>query len=259
MNFSNFDLNNRLSRLKSMSLQDRQSTVQRLTQCLPQQYLPWPYGMPLSADSSVVIVGASPGNSPDPAEKTKNSDYDGPTFGKAHPGFFYDDTKSYWQKVCSLCSAVVQVANPNLAEEDALALSGHLNLGTGQSGTATDAVVNDQILAWVSNLLGSVLSADVVITFGINGILTKHKYNSAWNEVPGALKLNWKNPHKVYPFQNYSFRVWDMKRSDGRSVMVCMWPNHPSRHPFTGTADGSLWKESLAAFQAILQSHVSAA
>lgn len=215
--------------------------------------------MPVSADPSVVIVGASPGNSPDPTEQVTDSGYSGPTFGTAHSGFFYRDSKSYWEKVRALCSEVLRVTDPSISEHDALALSGHLNLGTGCNGSATDEVIEPSIVRWVSSLLGSVVSADIVITFGLNGLLTKKTHTDAWNEGPGGLRVNWISPENRYRFQQYSFRVWSATRSDGLRVLVCSWPNHPSRHPFAGTADSQAWKESLVAFRKIVEDHANAA
>lgn len=254
MNSDNADLGFRLRRLKMKNPEEMATIQQRLASGLPPEYMPWPYGMPSSADPYVVIIGASPGNSPDPSDLSGDRSYDPPTFGHPHTGFFYGDTKYYWDKVRFLCSEVINVASPELSTNEALALSGHLNLGVGQSGVATDAVVDDEIISWVSHLLGSELTAKVVITFGLNGILTKSARNTAWNEAHGTLPVNWRNPQRSYPFQNYSFRVWETKRMDGEPVLVCMWPNHPSRHPFTGAASGESWRNAVVAFCEILRS-----
>lgn len=225
---------------------------------LPSEYLPWPYGMPSSADPYVVIIGASPGNSPEPSEKNIGSSegwsYGPPTFGQAHAGFFYRDSKGYWDKVRSLCGGIIKAESPSLSESDAIAVSGHLNLGVGRSGSAAaDGVVDARLISWISSLLGSVLSPKVVVCFGLNGILTKAQNNAAWKNAPGALAVDWKNPHCKIDFHGYAFRIWEATRNDGEPILVCMWPNHPSRHPFAGTADGGLWCEAVSEFCEVIK------
>lgn len=59
-------------------------------------------------------------------------------------------------------------------------------------------------------------------------------------------------PQHSYPFQGYRFRTWEARRTDGESVLVCLWPNHPSRNPFTGPI-GANWQEAVEAFCGIVQ------
>lgn len=241
----------KLHALMTLSSEERECIQERISYGLPSEYLPWPYGMPSSADPYVVVVGASPGNSPEQSESVgfkEDWSYDPPTFGQAHSGFFYRDSKGYWDKVRSLCFGVVKTVSPCLDESEAIAVSGHLNLGVGRSGSAADGVVDARLISWVSSLLGSVLFPKIVICFGLNGILTKKQNNAAWKSAAGALMVDWNTPHCKLDFHGYSFRIWEAIRQDGESVLVCMWPNHPSRHPFGGSADGTVWREAVAEF-----------
>jgi hypothetical protein len=222
---------------------------QRLVANLAPAYLPWPFGMPTSITPRVVVIGASPGNSPDLSTPRRATD--GPTTdGSAHPGFYYRDTKHYWTKVRALCTAVVRCENPDASEDEALAQCGHFNLGTGMAGTATVGVVEPDIVMWLSGLLGSVLPVKIVVGVGLNGILKEPAINTLWNHAPGALR-DWSHPHSTSSFEGYRFRIWKARRADGESVLVCLWPNHPSRHPFTGPM-GDTWQYSVRQFCGIV-------
>ncbi len=241
----------KLHNLMALCPEEKVYIQERITCGLPSEYFPWPYGMPSSADPYVMVIGASPGNSPEQSGSVSSNDdlsYDPPTFGQAHSGFFYRDSKGYWDKVRNLCGGIIKAASPCLTEAEAIAVSGHLNLGVARSGNAADGVVDARLISWVSGLLGSVLSPKIVVCFGLNGILTKAQNNAAWKSAPGALMVDWKKPHCKLDFHGYSFRIWNATRADGESVLVCMWPNHPSRHPFSGPTDGRFWREAVTAF-----------
>ena len=220
--------------------------LQKMVAGLSPAYRPWPFGMPTSVAPRVVVVGASPGNSPDPS--TPRRPTDGPTTdGSAHPGFYYRDTKHYWTKIRALCTAVVRCDSPEASEEEALARCGHFNLGTGMAGTATLGVVEPDIVTWLSGLMGSVLPVEVIVGVGLNGILKEPAINALWNQAPGALRVDWSSPQASTAFQGYRFRTWRARRADGGSVLVCLWPNHPSRNPFTGPVN-VYWNEAVQQF-----------
>jgi hypothetical protein len=225
--------------------------LQRMVANLAPTYLPWPFGMPTSVAPGVVVIGASPGNSPDPSTPRRATD--GPTTdGSAHPGFYYRDTKYYWTKIRALCTAVARCESPNASEKEALAQCGHFNLGTGMAGTATVGVVEPDIVTWLSGLMGSVLPVKVVVGVGLNGILKEPAINALWNQAPGALRVDWSSPQATTPFDGYRFRTWRARRADGGSVLVCLWPNHPSRNPFTGPI-GDSWQASVQQFCGIVR------
>jgi hypothetical protein len=243
------DFKARLASLRGMSEVERKDMKARLSARLPCKLRPWPFGMPTSADPVVVVIGASPGNSPaasgQPTSASGVGAYDPPTFGQVHGGFYYEDTKHYWSKVRSLCVAVGRSLDPDASPEDSLALAGHFNLGTGLAGAATLGVVEPGIVSWISGLLGSVLNAQVVICFGINSVLTSPEVSELWNDAPGSLHVNWASPQRLVPFDKYSFRLWDAMCAEGERVLVCTWPNHPSRHPFAGPPDSAQWLSAV--------------
>jgi len=210
---------------------------------------------PTSIAPRVVVIGASPGNSPAAGRRTpsdQEKQYDPPTIGQAHRGFYYPDAKHYWDKVRALCTAVVGCHSPELSEAEALAQSGHFNLGTGFAGTATVDVAEPAIVSWVSGLLGSVLPVEVVVGVGVKEILTNPVVNQRWNDVPGGLQVEWDRPQERGSFQSYQFRLWQARRADGESVLVCLWPNHPSRPPFAGPV-GPAWQAAVDTFCEIVR------
>ena len=258
MKFSR-NLPERLVQLRSLSAQQQSSILQSLTRLLPAEHAPWPFGMPSSVAPYIVVVGLSPGSSPaasgQPTSSTGVGTYDPPTFGDVHQGFLYPDPRNYWDKIQVLCKAVVRQHAPTLSLDDCLALSGHYNLGTGLFGEASMDAVEPEIVSWLSGLVNLVLPARVIVCLGLNSILASHKCNRLWNGAPNALSIDWRNPQFSYPFQRYQFRVWETRRSDGEEILVCVWPNHPSRHPFAGTAENVNWLSSVTAFCNILDKH----
>ncbi len=246
-----------LASLAEMSEGDRADLQSRLCAGLPAEHLPWPFGMPTSAAPRIIAIGASPGNSPPasglPTSSSGLGAYDPPTFGDPHHGFYCEDTKHYWSKVRRLLADVGRCLDSSATPECALALSGHFNLGTGMAGTATSGVVEPRILTWLSGLLGSVLPAEVVVCFGVNRILASPAKSTLWNEVLGGLRVDWRRPQRFVPFDRYRFRLWDAVRADGQRVLLCMWPNHPSRHPFTGPAQSTKWLSAVRTFCDILR------
>jgi hypothetical protein len=242
----------RLKQLRSLSLTERKSVLKHLKTGVP---IPaWPIAMPCSACPYVVVLGVSPGNSPKPQDRGFNTFgqcCEDPTFGKAHPGFDYLDGRHYWQKVSNLCEFLVKRDAPGLSKRDALALAGHLNLGTGQFGSASEAAIQSKVVEWVSSLLYSKFNPKILVCFGLNGILSKRKWNRVWNK--GGLQINWSSPDVSQSFDRYFFRLWFPKRHDGGKLAVVMWPNHPSRPPFSGGPKTSAWQRAERSIDKLLK------
>jgi hypothetical protein len=97
----------------------------------------------------------------------------------------------------------------------------------------------------VSKLLNETHSPDLVVLFGLNGILKDDEISGWWNE--SGLPVDWKNPPNTLRFNGYSqtnyyFREWTVKNSKNHPIRLVIWPNHPSRPPFS---DLSIWKQSV--------------
>lgn len=246
------DPKKRLRALRQMPENERQEYLRALNPPIH----PWPIGMPCSAAPLVVVLGVSPGNSPSKEDRgffTLNKPGDrGPTFGEKHEGFDYQDTRSYWKKVCSLCCFLVRRYAPDLTEMDCLALSGHLNLGTGQAGKADVLVTDEKITRWVSNLMYEHFQPRLLVCLGLNRIM-KARWK-IWNH-PDGLQVNWHKADFEHPFGRYRFRLWETCSKGNRPVGVLMWPNHLSRHPFAGDDSKPEWKSALKQADAFLTKH----
>jgi hypothetical protein len=208
---------------------------------------PWPYGMPTVVNPLVVVIGVSPGNSPDPEEADsfgRLSSYPPPTVGVAHPKMHYNDTRRYWSKVRQLFVHLIQSMQPEFSETDCLALSGHLNLGTGQKGEADDSTLEPEIVRWLPRVVSLQLRPRILICFGLNGFVKKPCFQNLWGN--DLLTVRWSEPDVVSKFApyNYAFRLWKAQCPSGSDLLIVSWPNHPSRHPFAGLDDG-IWRKSL--------------
>lgn len=247
------DLKKRLSELRGMTSAKQRAYVQQLNAGSPIK--PWPCVMPCSAAPEVVIIGISPGNSPrkeDRSSPTKNKSGEPPTFGTPHKGFIYQDTKNYWSKVSSLCRHFVRRTEKKMSDDDCIALSSHLNLGTGQAGEASVDDTDQAIIHWVSSLLNNFFQPSLVVCFGLNGIL-QARFDD-WNH-RGGLHVDWRSPDFNQPFNTYRFRLWKATSAQGKRIGVLMWPNHPSRHPFAGDENGTEWNRALNQANSFLTAH----
>ena len=247
----------RLQYLRSKPGPERQVILRGPAEGCPIQ--PWPFGMPSSASPYVVLLGVSPGNRPKAEDREFKTDGQAcgelPTFGSPHSGFYYDDPGRYWQKARDLAQFLVRRDEPRLSEKDAVALSSHLNLGTGQYGQAGAHAIEDDILVWVSHLLHSRFDAKLLVCFGLRGIFAMNRYSTLWNSGDG-LPVDWTRPLAVRRFDGrYAFRLWTTQRADEKRMAVLMWPNHPSRHPFSGGPESKNWQSAKHEADRLLQEH----
>ncbi len=219
-------------RLKAAQTVDERSAkefLSALSQSAPMK--PWPYGMPTSPNPYVLIIGASPGGSPPAGERIEP--YALPKFGKSHPKLYVPDTKGYWDKARDLCVSILQAIDPNIDSQQALSLSGQLNLGAEQSGTAE---TDPRYVNWVPEAITSFLRPRVIILVGLLGILKEDggTIGNRFSDIAG-LDINWRKPDEDIPFRAYTynsfkFSMWHAQRNNSKFTFVS-WPNHPSRSP----------------------------
>ena len=245
----------RLQDLRSKSREEQKTILRTLADGCPIQ--PWPIGMPSSASPHIVLLGVSPGHRPkaeDSGLKTDGRAGEVPTFGSPPGGFSYPDPGKYWQKANDLCEFLVRRDEPGLSNGDAVALSSHLNLGTGQHGKAGRDAIEDNIFVWVSRLLYAKFVANLLVCFGLRGILTMTPYSTLWNCI-GGLPVDWSHPLAFRDFGQYKFRLWTTQRADGKRMAVLMWPNHPSKPPFTGGPESKNWQSAKTEADTLLKEH----
>lgn len=201
----------------------------------------WPYGMPTVINPKVIVLGPSPGNSPATGQNAAAPppSYDPPSFGESHPKLFYPDSRGFFVKVRQLCSGILG-ARYGLAERDALALSGMMNLDIGQFGNASDVQYDARLVQWVLSTIHQKLRPDYLICLGLK---------SRIGDILPSLspELDVRRPHRSLGFNAYSRRAlryqeWTVSRDDGGSMRVVLWPQHPSRAPFSNPL---LWQASI--------------
>ena len=217
---------------------------------------PWPYGNATVVNPMLVTLGVSPGNRPAPGDTDSppGGGHQFPTAGSPHPGTRYCDPVGYWDKLRTL--ARTTLAEPRGAEDeaflcDALSLFGNLNLHTGRSAEAKDVVVRPDFAAWLLRTIRDGLRPRVVVMLGLRGYLrrTNRKTAEAFEECFPRFSI--KKPHRevrfaAYREKRYVFREWDIACANGNEMKLIMWPQTPSRPPFSQKPE--LWQASCDEF-----------
>lgn len=210
---------------------------------------PWPYGNATVINPLLVTLGVSPGNSPATGDNEFliAGGHEFPPAGTPHPGTRYRDTAGYWDKLRLL--ARLALMGPGTDEDDALSLFGNLNLDTGQSGEASNVTVKSDFAAWVSRTIRYGLRPRLVVMLGLSTYLRSNRSIAEIfeNTFPG---FDIKKPQREVPFSAYMqknlvFREWDIPCENDGALTLVMWPQHPSRAPFSNF---ELWDASCREF-----------
>lgn len=210
---------------------------------------PWPYGNATVINPFLVTLGVSPGNSPAAGDTQylAAGGHQFPTAGSPHPGTRYRDTAGYWDKLRLLAQVTLKTSGTN--EDDALSLFGNLNLDTGQNGEARNVTVKADFASWIVRTISNGLRPRFVVMLGLSTYLHANRYVAEILEdaFPG---FELKRPHREVHFDAYSqkrlvFREWDIPCKNGDELTIVMWPQHPSRAPFSNSA---LWHASCTEF-----------
>jgi len=240
-----------IERLSKLSSSDVNRQLRRLLVNCPTDN--WPFGMPGSLDPKLVLIGVSPGNSPD---LNRGSEELVSTPGSVPPNnFYYKDSASYWEKVRSLSHQFVSRSDKSIDEASALLVTSHFNLGTSGTGTASKSDVEKSYITWVSQLLNRELEPDLIVLFGLVAIMNNKEVREWWNHSDGLL-VNWSKPQREIPFTAYKesrwkYREWSLTSKRGHDLRIVMWPNHPSRPP---VKDPRLWDASVKEYIAHYES-----
>ncbi len=250
----NYKMNylDRINKIKNLSPQEIEHMRNTLLNTLSgDQFLnkKWPYGMPSSIDPKLIFVGVSMGASPSKELGNKYENDDDCLFSnvtnakQSKKHFYYPDTKRYWKKLRLFSYEYFNRNGSILSECQSIELTSHFNLGTGTAGLATSNDVEKPYVEWVSQLLNHQLSPELVVFFGLNGILKDEKISGWWNFKDG-IKVDWKKPTNEIKLLNtpYKFREWHVEKEDGKKIRLVMWPNHPSRPPFSKESN---WEASV--------------
>ena len=202
---------------------------------------PWPPGNATSINPLLVTLGPSPGGSPnravsDPVGKPLEL----PTAGVRHPHTTYEDEKGYWRKIRRLARTVVQTGTTN--SEDSYALFGNMNLDPNRSGNAGDVQIDEKFGRWVLRTIRNKLRPRFLICLGLKG------KPEAIKLLAQAFKIDAVEPH-TEPLKCYEkklvFREWDCAGPTGDPIKLVLWPQHPSRAPFTNV---ETWRSACKEF-----------
>ena len=208
----------------------------------------WPYGSATSINPLLVILGASPGNSPkrDDRHFVTREPFEPPTAGKPHSGVFYSDSTGYWDKVKVLARILLD-ADGSLGD-DALALFGTMNLATVASASASDVQIDDAFARWVLATIRDGLRPRVLVLLGLRGRLKE--LSRLFADIFEGFDV--RHPHHEYALEKYQakrlvFREWEFPGNHGSPLLLVDWPQHPSRSPFS---DPRWWRAACEQFAA---------
>lgn len=201
----------------------------------------WPYGNATSINPLLVTLGASPGGSPSCGDFGVNP-LELPTAGVRHPDTTYDDRKGFWRRIRCLARTVIQSGTTN--SEDSYALFGNMNLDPNRSGRARDVRIDPAFGEWVLRTIRDKLRPRFVICLGLKG---KPEAVSLLSQAFDG--FNPKEPHveralECYQGKRFEFREWDCVGPRGNRIKLVLWPQHPSRSPFTNPEiwRGACWE-----------------
>jgi len=87
----------------------------------------------------------------------------------------------------------------------------------------------------------------LVVLFGLKGILKSSEKAKHWNHENG-LMIKWKKPQnlinfKAYKTSSYKYKEWQVINAKNHKIKVVLWPNHPSRAPFS--KNFIMWEKSV--------------
>ena len=159
----------RLASARALTSEDRNAVHEALCRGCPEPV--WPYGSATSINPLLVVLGASPGNSPQRGDRNfeMREPFPLPTAGEPHPGVFYPDTTGYWDKVRML--ARVLLDGDDSPDDAPYALLGTMNLSTAASGKASDVEVDNSFTRWVLTTIRDGLRPRVLVLLGLKGWL----------------------------------------------------------------------------------------
>lgn len=236
------DATTRLRVARSLSDNAKSALQQHIVKNCPAD--PWPYGMPTVVNPLVLVLGPSPGNSPMAGDQEiiRRRPYDPPTYGIPHPKILIEDSKSFFEKIRSLFAILINQVY-GLERDDALSLSGLLNLDDGRYGDSSKIEFDTSFISWVLRTAVDTLQPDFLICLGLKGRIS---------EILPVIdsSIDFTRPHRAQAFQAYQSKAlkwseWKLRRPDGTFTRLVLWPQHPSRAPFSNK---TLWDRSVVEY-----------
>ena len=238
----------RLSSARALTSEDLNAIHDNLRRGLTEPG--WPYGSATSINPLVVVLGASPGKSPQLGDRnceTRKS-FDLPTAGKPHCHVLsYKDTRGYWDKMRTLGRTLLDADDTH--GEDALALFGTMNLSTAANSRASDVRVGHQFARWVLDTIRNGLRPRVLVLLGLRTRLKERELSRLFEDV--FIGVDLRKPKREYALgidPSFAFREWDLESTQGSPLLLVDWPQHSGKPPFVDR-DGHKWQEACAQFR----------
>jgi hypothetical protein len=152
---------------------------------------------------------------------------------------FIQDSKGFFEKIQSMFSILINRIY-GLDRKDALSLSGLLNLDDGRYGDSSQIKFDTNFASWVIQTAIEKLQPDFLICLGLKGRISEILPLIGTN-------IDYRRPDRTSLFQAYQpkamkFEEWRLPRPDGSHTRLVLWPQHPSRAPFSNKA---LWDKSV--------------
>ncbi len=205
----------------------------------------WPYGNATSINPLMVTLGPSPGGSPDPGVADPAGEpLELPTAGVRHPHTTYQDSRGFWRDIRLLARTVVQ--SGATGSEDSYALFGNMNLDTNRSGRASGVRIDPAFGEWVLRTIRDKLRLRFVICLGLKSKPQALKLLSrAFDEFDPARPPHAEHELECYRRRRHVFQEWDCEGPHGNRIKLVLWPQHPSRSPFTNP---ETWRDACMEF-----------
>lgn len=234
-----------LEKLKTLPQTEKDRLISEFIADSPFDKEDWPITMPASVAPKLVIIGVSPGGSPNP--DVNQADYTHPPSiqkpRKTH--FFYPDGSGYWDNIRDLSYSYFNEFD-NLDLMEALSLTSHFNLSLERAGNSEEIELDKDIVQWVYRLLNENYKPDLVVLLGLKKKIREIKNYQYWNHKKG-LRVNWENSPNTISFngknKGLTFEEWNVFNNKNHAVKIVLWPNHPTQIPFRNSP--MIWKESV--------------
>ena len=118
-----------------------------------------------------------------------------------------------------------------------------MNLDSNRRGQASEVRIDEKFGRWVLRTIRDGLRPRFLICLGLKG------KPEAMELLAEAFKIDAVNPQEYalacYQERRLNFQEWDCEGSAGNLIKLVLWPQHPSRAPFTNL---EIWRRACQEF-----------
>jgi len=207
----------------------------------------WPHGQSTSINPLIVVLGPSPGASPQTGDE--DDPYDKPQIlptSGVHPMIStYNDGKRFFESCRTLFNTML--ASRRINGPDVFSLCGIMNLNPFRAGSANDVEFDPDFVKWVLHIISEHLRPRILVCLGLKGRLNgdaKHLFEETFSG------LNFRHAQsfvfKAYEDKRLTFDELEIPNRGDYPMLLVSWPNHSSRAPFSNS---DLWEKSCEEFR----------